>query len=272
MQNWEIFENECVSYLEGSFTNSDFQFVSSGGANSSVSDIEVYDNEKNNVFDIEVKLSPCQSGQFVTVVKKGQFILSPRNKFKNSFSNKIIILLNENFEFFNKVEQAALDLCIDDDVLYSWIKEHYKSKNSLFIITSEVLKGYKAIIPIDDLEKYFEISACLRRKKSGTSNVSKSGQNEAIIELKKSIPHGEKIREVLIGDKIFIEFENKSKLISRANRNIGDSYFLSPDNRGFGYYTLRKKSKTNNINVIFSLNYKGSKKNSGLDLLKKKLV
>lgn len=273
MADWELFELECSKYLDDYFIKSPFSFKSSGGANSTTSDISVFNNKNQNIFNIEAKLSPCQSGQFVIAVKKGEFVLSPRNKFNNSFSNIILDFLNKDFENYNKVEQKALNIDIEEEYMFGWIKEHYKYKNSLFVITSTILKGFKVILSIDDLKKYFEVSACLRRKKSGTQNVPKRDYDSAIVELKKKVPNGERILKISKEEKLFIEFQDKSKLISRANRSIGEKYFLSPEeSKGSGFYSLRKKSKTNNINVIFSLNYKGSKQNLGLDLLKKKLV
>ncbi|NLL06938.1 MAG: hypothetical protein GX270_14405 [Clostridiaceae bacterium] len=50
-------------------------------------------------------------------------------------------------------------------ILFGWIKEHYKAKNSKYLITSTSLGKYKAIIQLDELEHWFTVSACLRRKK-----------------------------------------------------------------------------------------------------------
>src|SRR5699024_12845172 len=53
------------------------------------------------------------------------------------------------------------------------LTEHYSNKNSKFIMTSKNLNSYKAIIPFKDIEKHFNMTAILRRKKSGSHNIPK---------------------------------------------------------------------------------------------------
>ena len=57
--------------------------------------------------------------------------------------------------------------------------------------------------------------------------------------------------------------------LTKTERYVGEDYFLSPKKDG-GYY-LKTRSKTNNLNVIFSLDYVGPEENIGLDLLDEKI-
>lgn len=60
MKDWQLFEQECCTYLNSVLKDYPFTFKCSGGSNSNASDIEVMKNNKS-VFSIEVKLSPVKA-------------------------------------------------------------------------------------------------------------------------------------------------------------------------------------------------------------------
>lgn len=73
------------------------------------------------------------------------------------------------------------------------------------------------------------------------------------------------IAEISQSKKPFVLF-NEPVHLAKSERYFGDDFFLSPNNTNGGYY-LKKRSKTNNLNVIFSLDYIGPEENIGVDLL-----
>lgn len=96
MDDWKIFELECVDYLNKQYGGG---FKHLGYSDSTVSDIE-YKSGLNS-FYIEVKMPVAQSGQFVLLVdqENREFVFSSRNKTKRDESVDFIIEhMNENFE------------------------------------------------------------------------------------------------------------------------------------------------------------------------------
>jgi len=266
MKDWKKFEKEAVNYLNQRYNSTDLKFKNCGGSNSKMPDIKVYRND-NHIFNVEAKLSPSQSGQFVVKIKDDKFIFSSNNVFeKNEYSGKIIKYLNENFEFYSRVKQSSIEIDCPINSLENWIINHYKAKNSEFIITSNEVKSFKAIIPIEEIPKYFNVSANLRRKRSGTRHLPKSQRTE-IREL---------LEDYLADLGVFIdEFKEEGKKTSIIiNRSLNkeeqyfgvDNFYLSPDKDMDNKYFIKKRSMTNNINVIFSLEYIASTKDNGFEI------
>lgn len=265
MKDWKKFEKEATSYLNERYNSSSLKFENYGGSNSNKADIKVYKND-NHIFNVEAKLSPSQSGQFVVKIKDDKFVFSSKNvSAKNEYSDKIVEYLNQNFELYNSVEQSSIEIDCPVKLLENWIIRHYKNKDSEFIITSNEVKGFKAIVPIEEVPEYFNVNANLRRKRSGIRHLPKS-QREDIKELLEDYladldisisqfkPEGKKTSITI------------SKSLSRDERYFGeDNFYLSPDRDENNKYFIKKRSMTNNINVIFSLEYVGSSENSGFE-------
>ncbi|WP_423800759.1 hypothetical protein [Neobacillus sp. SAB-20_R2A] len=271
LDDWELFEIECPSYLNKVFQHIGVTFKGDGSKNSVASDIKVLKGDKY-LFSIEAKFSPSQSGQFVVIETNDLYNFSPENKFENNkYSQAIIDFLNENKPSYSPKGQKAIEIKLDKDVLVDWIQEHYKRKDSYFIITSNKLNDFKVILSIDDIQKYFYVSAVIRRKPSGTSEVPNYKIDSCLSELKKHInKFGVNIQKVSKGqgssfNKTLVEFDKNVEL-KRSERYFGEEYYLSPIRNG---YNLKNRSKTNNLTVIFSLKYDGPEKNLGHDLLEK---
>lgn len=234
---WKIFEEECFDYLKNTYKNTKFRYL--GKADSTISDIEVID--KN--FFIEVKSSKSQCGQFVVLENENVFQYSYKNKTCiNKYSEDIINYMNRNFLKFNNAGTNGVDIDMDKKVFASWIINYYKTKNTKYFIT----KGNNYIvIPLEKINEYFDITACYRVKKSGSSNPSIKNINEIAdffkynsinFELKINDKKLYIITEYHLDKKIKIN--NYSYQFNNINKNI---------------YNIRKLSNTNNANVIFSI-------------------
>ena len=273
MENWRLFEKQSVSYLNKIFSDSDFNFIHEGGSNSEAPDIGVKNRVGKNLFNIEAKLSPSQSGQFVIKESSGKYNLTKLSKLSNPFSQEIIDYLNMKSNDYLGFTSGVKEVNCDINLLINWVKSHYSSKHVFFIITSDSLDSFKSIIQMDELEKYFKVTACVRRKKSGTSHLPKSlftfGLNKVKIHLKS-------INEQFISftnenKKTIVEIKNTKDVIKKSDRYFGENLFLSPEDK-MGQYSVKRTSSTNNINVIFSLIYIGERENMGEDKLKKSLM
>lgn len=281
MQNWKLFEQEACDYLRSSFKDYPFTFECRGGSDSTLSDICVL-KKGVPLFYIEAKLCPAQSGQFTlsdNISRDGNttFEYSRENEFPiNNYSKQIIQYINRNSSAYSTVKQSGLDLPCSREILFGWVTQHYKSKNSKFIITSKSLKGFKAIVPIDDFGKWFTVTACVRRKKSGTSDVP-----QYQFDLAKQVSR--RVFEEELGFKIHnfevIEGKRGKRLVLNPSSNVSlkrnqrylpDSMYLSKDSSDKNRFIISKRSPTNNITVVFSVNYMDSS-SRGLDELEKEL-
>lgn len=265
---WEDFEIEACDYLNKTYRGF-ATFTNEGGGNSNSTDIKVFKNDKY-IFSIEAKFSPSQSGQIVLKEEAGKYILSSKSRGKdNKYTQNIINFLNENKSIYTPIKQNAMLINLDMDIFANWITEHYKNKDSHFIITSTKLQGYKAIFPIGEIQSYFDISAVVRRKRSGTAHVPRSRIEESLRELESHLKsYGLEIAETKqLNGKLLVKF-NKEFVLKKSESYFGSELdlFLSPHIIGESYY-IKRTSKTNNLNVIFSLKYKGPEKNFGIDLL-----
>ena len=236
MQKWEQFEIDCTNYLQENYK--DMIFEHNGGSNSTTSDIKV-----NNEYYIEVKHTPAQCCQFVLFPENNYFYYSQDNKNPlNQYSAKIIDYMNQKYEYYSdknkKAKPIIYDNCQAD--FFGCIKEFYAHKNVKYFITNDFL-----IVPIDNIQDVFEVSAVYRVKKSGSKNPNKS----IILELSKYIAE-----KCLI---TAVEYDGKHLIVDTnvdINKQIltynGNNFMFSIKN---GRYIVRQLSNTSNSNVIFSL-------------------
>ena len=276
MQRWQQFELEACEYLNNVFKDLPFTFKCEGGSDSLGEDIMVYKG-KDHIFSIEAKLSQAQSGQFSLIpiesCGKVQYTYSRDNKFpSDSNSEKIIKHLNQNINTYSEVTQRGIAINGLQSVLINWIINHYKTKSSKFIITSKGIGSFKAIVPIDQLRDNFYVHACLRRKRSGSRKVP-NYQYELAETLAQTHFSG-----LGLGIKGF-EYDGKgisltlksSAQLSKDQRYLPENMYISSDRRGKNRYIIKKRSSTNNINVVFSLVYK-HETSTGLEALRSELM
>lgn len=245
MHNWENFEIACVNYLRENFGDV-AEFEECGGSDSTTPDILVK-CAKGPRFYIEVKKSPAQCGQFVLFPNSERkvFEYSPQNNSKlNKFSQLIISHMNNDFDAYREAgtKGKAIPITAGDDVFSKWIKEYYGNKGVKFFITNNF-----NIIPIGKIERYFNVKATYRVKKSGSSAVGERSIIEIISFIKRNYSNVSVCQE-------------RGKLFVTSSANLHNTKFLLGgkeymfSKRG-EKYEIRKLSNTRNANVIFSIDY-----------------
>lgn len=264
MENWEVFEQHATKCLNSKFKKYGLSFKPTGGKDSNTSDILVQISSNDNLFSIEAKLSPAQCGQFVINENGDSFELTNKSRLSNNYTKTIIDHINENLKEYTKNNPKYFDLNCNQKLLYQWIHEHYKNKNSLFFVTSTLTSGYISIISLDSLQKFFNFSARLRVKKSGTRNISKKSSKSILAELDKHLNKLgiTKFKYITNGNKTIVRIDGEIKEIDYKNRYFGNNTFLSKEENKSDY-SVKIRSSTNNINVVFSIQYIGPKKDYG---------
>lgn len=265
MSDWETFEEKCCSYLNDSYGNDHVRFEVDGGRNSTSSDIKVYVKEINR-FNIEVKSSVAQSGQFVVLNKDGKLIFSPRNKSDENEAKPFLDYMNDNYDLYKTPTTAGEELDMDSNEYNKWIIEHYHKKNEKFVITSDSFSFI--IFPIEKYGDYFETKCTYRIKGSGSGKVAKKDAN--IVQL------------AFNGTSYRYESKGKDKnhyyyLQGTSGYKCGDSKIIG----SYGYYVSRildsgeilitRKSNTRNANVIFSVKNKKGQAIEDIEVFKEAL-
>ena len=241
MSDWRQFELECVDYLNKRYGRF---FEHLGFSDSTTSDIEYNRGDKS--FFIEAKMPEAQSGQFVLLpdLKNREFIFSPRNKSKiDQNVESIIEFMNSDFEKYQNAGTRGENLDLPQELVSDWIINSYKSLGVEFFIT----KGDNFIIfPIHKYSKYFDINCKYRVKKSGSSSVPKSRQND----VKKKLQMMNFVFEEL--DNFMIKTVED---MDRVKFSVNDADYMIRL-VGDDIYRIRKLSNTYNANVIFSIKLK----------------
>lgn len=247
MAVWEDFEIDCTEYLNKSFGKY-ASFIRQGGTNSTVPDILVKTN-KGRAFYIDVKYCPAQCGQFVLFpdVRTKTFEYSKSNYTRvNMHAQKIMNHMNTYFEDFKEAGTRGKEIILDDgtDTLAKWIISTYKDNGVKYFITNDYV-----IVPIDDFQRHFNVSAKYRIKRSGSSDIGKSCINEIINNIGCC---GYAISETrTVGAKLFVK--SQESLHNKRFIYQNNEYMFSLRNNE---YEIRKLSNTFNANVIFSINKK----------------
>jgi hypothetical protein len=263
METWREFETKCELFLKEILNNSEFEVIKIGGSDANEVDLLI---KKQDLIKskIEIKLSPSQSGQLVVFAEKSDlFSLSTKIRSENIYSIEIINKLNQLYKPSSVGKTPLIKLDIDKDLLFRWIIEHYKNKGVQFFITSKNKNTkFFAIIPITELPIYFNAKLILRNKKSGTRDVP----IKDILVVQKLISNHFEKNGIKV-DRLNYEYINK-KLFLKTTEDIFhtsyiNSYYLSKidDYK----YRIKVLSNTNNINLIFNLEYIGPEKTFGLD-------
>lgn len=249
MTKWENFEKACTDYLARTYGEY-ATFTHKGGSDSTVPDI--YVQTAHDSFYIDAKHSPAQCGQFVLLPNNvtGQFEYSPQNvNHINVYAEQIMQHMNNHFDEFREAGTAGKDIIMpgDQDIFANWIIDIYKQKGTRYFITNN-----QTILPIEDFQEYFEISAKYRIKRSGSSSVGK-GRFSSVMNF---ITHEFQIDTTRTdGDKLFVlsamPYHNEHFWLDDSE------YMFSLRDRE---YEIRKLSNTYNANVIFSIKLKPGKR------------
>lgn len=246
MRSWEVFEKNSILFLNKSINTNKYLFKNSGGSNSREVDIGVFYNS-NQLFSIEAKFLPSQCGQFVVSYKDGLFTESSKNYYSNSYNSEILNQINSLNINLNKVNNLSLN----QTIMFKWIKEHYLSKGVKYFIVSNKLDSDFKLIDVESLNKYFKFDCVIRRKKSGSRDVSKSKRREVIYGLINQLNFE--------NNKIIKSDINGKSLVVSTQKSVENKYFLNKkfflSETNDKVYKVKQLSSTNNPSVIFSIDY-----------------
>lgn len=257
MKKWKDFESEVTGYLQQMLSDYDVLVKQYGNTDSTIPDIEITINSNKKKFYVETKMPISQTSQFVIEINDNKFVYGNKNKFKsNQYSEKIINILNDNYELYSKVAQSSMVVPVPETIAFGWIVSNMKNKNVEFIISASK-NGNKKVFSLDQFNKFFNIKTIFRRKRSGTQNLPKVYYDD----LKKHLDIKYSKYDYLLntkGKKIFLDIpldlsQNECYIDSDILPD-GRRYFLS--NKGSGKYEIKITSATNNPNIIFELSVK----------------
>jgi Holliday junction resolvase len=255
MENWKILEKEVFDYLKF-LLGSKVRIINLGGSNSNAPDIVINNNENNKSLNIEVKSKNSQAGQFVINKRNNRFVFGERNKSNASNAGKFIDFLNSNFSNFTNVGKSGIKLNVDKDLNYNWVIDYYKSQKNIHYIATSIDSKIIFFKP-EKLPTFFDIESNLRTKKSGSRDIPLSIN---ITDLKNFIEKfiaNNKINSKILNltkdaSKTFLATSNKNLLIGKSFNFNGNQLYFS-DNGDSDLICLKVLSKTDNMNVIFSI-------------------
>lgn len=255
LKGWEKFEINSTNYLNEKFGNSDFEFERVGGKNSTETDIKIY--KKNNYkSNVEAKMSGSQAAQIVVLIEDEKFKYSDQSKSPcTPIVQAIINHLNKDFKKYSNSEEN-IEVDIDEELSFNRIKEFYtKVKPSPFIITGNNRKKYRALIKLDDIKEYFSVKCVLRPKRSGTNDLPKKYRDIALTKIKTKFDNNITVNTSYVQNKkLFIELDKKiNNSFSYIECDNITLYLSHQDNTT---YEVRKRSDTNNPNILFTLKLK----------------
>lgn len=264
---WKDFEDKVANYIATELDDYDLTIKHLGETNSTVSDIEITLNQNGKKFYIEIKMPKAQTSQFVVELETNRFIYSNKNKFpENEFAKEIISELNDNFDFYSKVKQNAMEIPIPTSIALGWINYNMDNKKVKFIVSVDSENNEK-IIPISKFNDFFDIKTILRRKKSGSSSIPKKYFDDFKKNLKKKINNND-YELFTKNNKLFLRtnhiFKKQDCYLISDMLEEGKKYFLSYKETNL--YEVKVNSKTNNPNIIFEIERKNNIKNKDFSI------
>lgn len=263
---WQDFEDKAGSYLKSILEKVPGIVVEpQGGADSTLPDIKIIKQGKP-LSNVEIKEPNSQAGQFVIKFANNLYEFSEANKVDPIPCLPIISHINNNIKFYLNVQQAGLQVNLTQTQMAKRIIYHYEvTKKSDFIITGN---GRDFIVfPTKELENYFDIQCVIRRKKSGSRNIPLGKQPEVIKVIKEN--GFSTASFVSKGEKLYIRFLrdlHKEKIDLNDYEDV--IYFSGLEKDG---NVVKILSKTNNVNVIFTLTLKSNHPGNQLDKLLEKI-
>lgn len=264
MKENEKFETSCYQYLCNTYGSADTIFTHKGKHDANVPDIEVSLSNGANYY-IEAKMKDAQCGQFVLQpdYKTQTFIYTAKSK-ENSYTDKIKTHMNKYYNRYVNAGTSGEDIILDTSIFYRWVKEYYTSKNVKFFITQSL--DY-IIFPVNEFDKYFDISACYRCKRSGSSHPSKNNLAELTALL----------------DGLHVDYSlqignSKNNAYVTMDYNMHKKYLQGPSYEYFfkldtgNRYIVTRCSNTWNSNVIFQIKLKAEQNPQDLTIFKNSIL
>ena len=262
------------SYLNSVYSKDGIVFRPCGGSDSFAPDIVVEQNGMV-IAQMEVKMPEAQCGQFVVFPnhKNKSFYYSPANHPAQASEASLAIIseMNKNFEKYKKPSPKEMGL--DTELYYNRVVDYYLNyKKCGFFITRETPdSGEFIIFPTIKFRDYFSISACYRKKRSGSHNPSPDETNVATSllssQLGLTVDRGIRVRE---NGKTYTDL-----VIPNASEPL---YKIETPTRlqvrkqtATGRYRLTMLATTENPNVIFSIRLTSGQDPEDLNVFKRSL-
>ena len=253
MGDWKEFEKLSVDFLKSNIRNKDISIKHFGNSDSTKSDILVTFNKSGKSFYIETKMPTSQTSQFVVELDDNKFVYGKNNTFKtNEYSEKIIDLLNKNFDYYKNVGKRGIKVSVPPDIALGWIKSNMNNKNVKFVMSKDS-KGKIVSIPLENFNDFFDIKTILRRKKSGTNKLSKKYYDDFIKNIKINFKNNI-IKIYTKNNRLFVKFDmelSKEDCYIESDLLLEKRYYLSKIDKNT--YQVKLTSSTNNPNIFFKL-------------------
>lgn len=253
MGDWKEFEKLSVDFLKSNIRNKDISIKHFGNSDSTRSDILVTFNKSGKSFYIETKMPTSQTSQFVVELDDNKFVYGKNNTFKtNEYSEKIIDLLNRNFDYYKNVGKRGMEVSAPPDIALGWIKSNMNNKNVKFVMSKDS-KGKIVSIPLENFNDFFDIKTILRRKRSGTNKLSKKYYDDFIKNIKINFKNNI-IKIYTKNNRLFVKFDmelSKEDCYIESDLLLEKRYYLSKIDKNT--YQVKLTSSTNNPNIIFEL-------------------
>lgn len=253
MGDWKEFEKLSVDFLKSNIRNKDISIKHFGNSDSTRSDILVTFNKSGKSFYIETKMPTSQTSQFVVELDDNKFAYGKNNTFKtNEYSEKIIDLLNKNFDYYKNVGKRGMEVSAPPDIALGWIKSNMNNKNVKFVMSKDS-KGKIVSIPLENFNDFFDIKTILRRKRSGTNKLSKKYYDDFIKNIKINFKNNI-IKIYTKNNRLFVKFDmelSKEDCYIESDLLLEKRYYLSKIDKNT--YQVKLTSSTNNPNIIFEL-------------------
>lgn len=254
--DWMQFEIDCTDYLNKTYGKF---FDHKGGANSYLSDIEC--KKPGHNFFIECKMPKAQSGQFVLKpdFATKSFAFSTKEPSAGIWAQAIQKYLSDE-KVFDKVVNGKEDVnqFIPTLVLIQWVKKAMIQKRVKYVISARVNAKYTGdfkvlLIPVEQIQNYFDISASYRFKYNGSSELSASDRSASMLGIIQSNFGGSNLRWEVDGSL-------KSDSALRLSGNNSTSFGATNQSRGFSIreiahntYKVNKLSNSGSMTLAFSI-------------------
>lgn len=194
-----------------------------------------------------------QTSQFVVELDDNKFVYGKNNTFKtNEYSEKIIDLLNKNFDYYKNVGKRGIKVSVPPDIALGWIKSNMNNKNVKFVMSKDS-KGKIVSIPLENFNDFFDIKTILRRKRSGTNKLSKKYYDDFIKNIKINFKNNI-IKIYTKNNRLFVKFDielSKEDCYVESDLLLEKRYYLCKIDKNT--YQVKLTSSTNNPNIIFEL-------------------
>lgn len=263
MKENEQFEIDCHQYLCDTYGDDNITFIHEGKHDSNKADIKVVRPNNSNYY-IEAKMNVAQCGQFVLQpdYQSKSFIYTAKSN-ENEFTNLIKTYMNRHYDRYVNAGTAGENIDLNPSIFYGWVKSYYLQKNVHFFITKS--SDY-IIFPLDKFSNYFDISACYRCKRSGSSHPSKNNEAELTALLNNlAIPYTLELGNSKRNAYVTIDANMHKTYLQ------GDSYEYFFKHETGNKYIVTRCSNTWNSNVIFQIRLKAEQRPEDLTKFKKSL-